>query len=128
VLNIFFGAATTANLLSYALYCLMENPTEIKKKATDEIDSVVGGGPIDLAYLKQLNYVEAILRESIRLSATAPGFNIEPIPLKDKADKTPVLLAGGQYQIPYNQTMVAVLNSVNRDPAVFEYPEAFRPE
>lgn len=78
--------------------------------------------------MKQLNYVEAILRESIRLSATAPGFNIEPIPLKDKADKTPVFLAGDEYQIPYNQTMIAVLNSVNRDPAVFEYPEEFRPE
>jgi hypothetical protein len=47
--------------------------------------------------LKQLNCVEAILRESIRLSATTPGFNIEPIPLKDKAGKDPVPLAGGQY-------------------------------
>lgn len=31
VLNIFIGVATTANLLSCALYYLMENPTEIKK-------------------------------------------------------------------------------------------------
>ncbi|KAJ5579549.1 uncharacterized protein N7459_005534 [Penicillium hispanicum] len=124
IVNIFIGAATAANLITYALYYLSGNPAEIKK-GTDEIDSVVGDGPLDLAHLKQLHYVEAILRESIRLSATAPGFNIEPIPSKTKG---PVLLAGGEYQIPHNQPIIAVLNAVNRDPEVFQYPEEFRPE
>lgn len=125
IVTIFIGAATAANLVSYGLYYLMENP-EAYKKACEEIDRVVGDGPIDLAHLKQLNYVEACLRETIRLSATAPGFNIEPIPSDNEA---PVLLAGGEYQIPHNQPMIAILNAVNRDPAVFgEDPEAFRPE
>ncbi|KAJ5793374.1 uncharacterized protein N7503_009352 [Penicillium pulvis] len=127
IVTIFIGAATAANLLTYAVYYLSNNP-EALKKGQDEIDSVVGDGPIDLSHLKQLNYVEAILRETIRLSATAPGFNIEPIPPKDKKDKTPVLLGGGEYQIPNNQPMIAILNAVNRDPAVFEDPLAFKPE
>lgn len=125
IVTIFIGAATAANLVSYGLYYLMENP-EAHKKACEEIDRVVGDGPIDLAHLKQLNYVEACLRETIRLSATAPGFNIEPIPSDNKA---PVMLGGGEYQIPHNQPMIAILNAVNRDPAVFgEDSEAFRPE
>lgn len=124
IISIFIGAATAPNLISYALYYLMENPTEITK-AHEEIDRVVGDGKIDLDHLKSLNYVEAILRESIRLSATAPGFNIEPIPSKDKS---PVLLGGGEYQIAHDQPMIAVLSQVNRDPAVFEDPEAFKPE
>jgi cytochrome P450 len=124
IISIFIGAATAPNLLSYALYYLMENPTEITK-AQEEIDRVVGDGKIDLEHLKSLHYVEAILRESLRLSATAPGFNIEPIPSKDKS---PVLLGGGEYQIAHNQAMIAVLSQVNRDPAVFEDPEAFKPE
>jgi len=127
IVTIFIGAATAANLLTYAVYYLSNNP-EALKKGQEEIDSIVGDGPIDLAHLKQLNYVEAILRETIRLSATAPGFNIEPIPPKDKKDKTPVLLAGGEYEIPNNQPMIAILNAVNRDPAVFEDPLAFKPE
>lgn len=127
IVTIFIGAATAANLLTYAVYYLSNNP-EALKKGQDEIDSVVGDGPIDLSHLKQLHYVEAILRETIRLSATAPGFNIEPIPPKDKKDKTPVLLAGGEYEIPNNQPMIAILNAVNRDPAVFEDPLAFKPE
>ncbi|KAJ5640931.1 hypothetical protein N7528_000556 [Penicillium herquei] len=124
IVTIFIGAATAANLLSYAVYYLSTNP-EAMKKGQAEIDSVVGDGPLDLAHLKQLNYVEAILRETIRLSATAPGFNIEPIPSTDNA---PVLLGGGEYQIPAGQAMIAILNAVNRDPKVFEYPEEFKPE
>lgn len=127
IITIFIGAATAANLISYGLYYLAENP-DARKKAAEEIDSIVGDGPLDLAHLKQLHYVEACLRETIRLSATAPGFNIEPIPPKDPKNKAPILLAGGEYQIPYNQPMIAVLNSVNRDPNVFEHPEEFRPE
>jgi cytochrome P450 len=61
----------------------------------------------------------------LRLSATAPGFNIEPIPTDDKR---PVFLAGGKYEIPHDQTMIAILHAVNRDPEVFEDPEAFNPE
>lgn len=125
IITIFIGAATAANLLSYAIYYLIKNP-EAHKKACEEIDSVVGDGPIDLAHLKQLPYVEACLRETIRLSATAPGFNIEPIPSDNKA---PVLLGGGEYQIPHNQPMIAILNAVNRDKSVFgEDSEEFRPE
>ena len=126
VITILIGAATAANLISYALYFLIENSTA-HKKACEEIDAIVGNGPIDLAHLKELHYVEACLRESIRLSATAPGFNIEPIPSKTD-DKSPVLLAGGQYQVPHNQGIIPILNAVNRDPAVFEFPEEFRPE
>lgn len=125
VINIFIGAATAANLLSYAIYYLIKNP-EAHKKACEEIDSIVGDGPIDLSHLKQLHYVEACLRETIRLSATAPGFNIEPIPSENKA---PILLGGGEYQIPHNQPMIAILSAVNRDKSVFgEDAEEFRPE
>lgn len=127
IITIFIGAATAANLLTYAVYYLSNNP-EALKKGQEEIDAVVGDGPLDLAHLKQLNYVEAILRETIRLSATAPGFNIEPIPPTDEKDKTPVLLGGGEYEISNKQPMIAILSAVNRDPAVFEFPEEFKPE
>lgn len=125
ILSMVVAALTAANLVSYGLYYLMQNP-KAHKRACEDIDRVVGDGPIDLTHLKQLHYVEACLRETIRLSATAPGFNIEPIPSENKA---PVMLAGGEYQIPHNQVMIAILNAVNRDPAVFgEDSEAFRPE
>lgn len=125
VVTMFIGAATAPNLVSYALYYLMKNPEKIEK-ARAEIDSIVGSNEkIQLDDLKKMEYCEAIIRESLRLSATAPGFNIEPIPSKDER---PVMLSGGKYQIPHNQTLVAILHTVNRDPEVFEDPEAFIPE
>lgn len=127
VVTMFIGAATSANLVSYALYYLLRNK-EVLSKARTEIDEVVGrsdGASISLEHLDKLHYIEAIIRETLRLSATAPGFNIEPIPTEDKA---PILLAGGEYQVPHNQTMISVLHTVNRDPDVFEEPESFIPE
>jgi cytochrome P450 len=124
VVTMFIGAATAANLVSYALYYLLRNG-EVLAKARAEVDSVVGGSSITLENLNALHYCEAVIRETLRLSATAPGFNIEPVPTEDKS---PVLLAGGKYQIPHNQTMISVLHTVNRDPEVFEEPESFIPE
>jgi cytochrome P450 len=125
VVTMFIGAATSPNLVSYALYYLMRNP-EKAAKARAEIDSIVGPNEkIQLEDLKKMKYCEAVIRESLRLSATAPGFNIEPIPSKDQS---PVTLAGGKYQIPHNQAMIAILHTVNRDPDVFEDAEAFSPE
>ncbi|KAF9891510.1 hypothetical protein FE257_003977 [Aspergillus nanangensis] len=129
IINVFIGSATAPNLISFALYYLMKNPSVISQ-AREEIDAVVGGAgePIDQHHLARLPYCKAILDETFRLSAVAPGFNIEPIPSEDKSDKSPVLLAGGEYQIDRSQGLIVLLSAVNRDPAVFEDPQAFKPE
>ncbi|OJJ46816.1 hypothetical protein ASPZODRAFT_65564 [Penicilliopsis zonata CBS 506.65] len=125
IISIFIGSATAPNLISYALYYLLKNPEEFAKGRA-EIDRVVAPGErLTYAHLSQLPYCEAIVRETLRLSSTAPGFNLEPIPSESKA---PVLLAGGTYEIPHDQVMVVVLSAVNRDPEYFPEPEAFRPE
>ena len=126
IVTLLIGTSTAPNFLAFAFYYLLQNPQEIAK-ARDEIDSVIG--PIDQfnqSHLSKLPYCEAILRESLRLSAAAPGFNIEPLP--PPATTGPVTLAGGKYQVPANQIMIAVLASVNRDPTVFSEPNSFRPE
>lgn len=124
IINIFIGSATAPNLLSFGLYYLANNP-EAVKKAREELDAVVGDGRWEHEHLSKIPYTEAVLRETLRLSATAPGFNIEPIP---SDGNEPVLLAGGEYQVPRTQPLIALLTAVNRDPEVFEDPEAFKPE
>ena len=123
IINIFIGSATAPNLVSFTLYYLAKSPDEFTR-AREEIDTLVGPtGQIEHSHLSQLPYCEAILRESLRLCATAPGFNIEPLPTDG-----PVLLGGGKYEIPKTQTMIAILSAVNRDPAVFDDPNAFKPK
>jgi cytochrome P450 len=117
------GSSTAPCAVSSAVYYLLKNPDCITK-AREEIDSVVGDGEFTHDHLEKLSYCAGIVRETMRLSAAAPGFNIEPLP----GAEGPVLLGGGKYQVPAKQTMIIVLHGVNRDPAVFEEPEAFKPE
>ncbi|CAG8906493.1 unnamed protein product [Penicillium egyptiacum] len=122
IINILIGSATAPNLLSFTLYYLAKNPHEVTC-AREEIDTLLGpSGQIEHFHLSQLPYCEAILRESFRLSAPAPGFNIEPL-----TTDGPVLL-GGEYEIPKTQPMIAILAAVNRDPAIFDDPNSFKPE
>ncbi|KAI2468130.1 bifunctional P-450:NADPH-P450 reductase [Annulohypoxylon bovei var. microspora] len=118
------GSSTAPALLSTAIYLLTKNPGVVTK-AREELDSVIGTGQLQYEHLAQLKYIEGIVRESLRLSFAAPGFNIEPIPSDSKA---PVLLGGGKYQVAHNQAIIIVLAGVNRDPTVFQEPLAFRPE
>ncbi|KAI6081230.1 bifunctional P-450:NADPH-P450 reductase [Hypoxylon rubiginosum] len=118
------GSSTAPALIATAIYLLLKNPSVIEK-ARQELYSVVGAGELTHEHLAQLKYVEGIMRESLRLSFAAPGFNIEPIPSDSKA---PVKLAGGKYEIAHNQAVILVLAGVNRDPAVFDEPFAFKPE
>lgn len=117
------GSSTAPCVVSSAIYYLLKN-RECITKAREEIDSVIGDGEFIHDHVDKLPYCTGIVRESLRLSAAAPGFNIEPLP----DTEGPVLLGGGKYQVPAKQTMIIVLHGVNRDPAVFEEPEAFRPE
>ncbi|KAH0601444.1 hypothetical protein MHUMG1_00319 [Metarhizium humberi] len=118
------GSSTAPCLLTSAILLLLRNP-DVISRARREIDAVVGEGDISIEQLDELKYVQAIVRESLRLSSPAPGFNIEPLPSDSKA---PVQLAGGKYQVAHNQPMIIVLAGVNRDPTVFEDPLAFKPE
>lgn len=126
IITLFIGAATTPCFLSFALFYLLQNPDTITK-AREEIDTIIGeSGPLTYTDLPRFHYCEAILREAMRLSAVAPGFNIEPRP--DVNNGEPVTLGGGEYAIAHNQVMITILAAVNRDPTVFDDPEAFRPE
>lgn len=127
IINIFIGAATCPCFISFAIYYLLENP-ETMKKAQEEIDSVLGTDELSISDMKRLPYCEAVLREAMRLSAVAPGFNIEPIPSESDSAPENITLAGGKYTIPKDQAIIIVLSGVNRDKAVFDEPDAFKPE
>lgn len=148
------GSSTAPCVLATAVYFLLRNP-ECVAEARRELDEVLGpwsgsNSASDRAeteregreerkktkklgaeHLPRLRYIEGIVRESLRLSFAAPGFNIEPIPrttATGTADTQPVHLAGGRYQVAHDQAMIVVLAGANRDPAVFADPLAFRPE
>ncbi len=112
------GHKTTSGLLSFALYLLLKNP-KVLEKARGIVDEVLGGERPQVEDLSKLRYVEQILQESLRLWPTAPAFALAP--------KEPTTLAG-RYPVTPEDTLFVLTPMLHRDPAVWDEPEAFRPE
>ncbi|TIA39067.1 putative P450 monooxygenase [Aureobasidium pullulans] len=99
------GHETTSGLLSFLFYELLSNP-EAYSSAQKEIDDVIGKQKITLELMSKLPYINACLRETLRLHPTAPG-----------------------YKIKKGDVCVAVLPLIHRDATVYgEDAEAFKPE
>jgi len=113
------GHETTSGLLSFTFYYLLRNP-EVYQKAQQEVDNVIGKGPVTVNHLSKVPYLTAVLRESIRLQPTAPVISVTP-----KEDT----VIGGKYAVKSGQLLACLLPMVHRDPAVYgEDAEEFRPE
>ncbi|EOD51987.1 putative nadph-cytochrome p450 reductase protein [Neofusicoccum parvum UCRNP2] len=113
------GHETTSGLLSFAFYYLAAHPRCLAA-ARAEVDAVVGAGPIAVEHLARLPYLTAVLRETLRLQPTAPGFELSPF-----ADT----VVGGKYKISKDDVLLAILPAAHRDPAVWgPDADAFVPE
>lgn len=113
------GHETTSGLLSFTFYYLLKNPSAYKN-AQNEVDEVIGKSPITVDHLTRLPYLNAVLRESLRLQPTAPA-----ITLKANEDTT----LGEKYGCKKGAPIVALLHKLHRDPLVWgEDAEEFRPE
>lgn len=73
VLNmILAGRDTTAQSLAWTFYLLAQNP-HIQEKAREEVDRVMGADGIpDYDTLKGLEYLHAVVTESLRLYPSVP--------------------------------------------------------
>ncbi|CAF0853595.1 unnamed protein product [Adineta steineri] len=110
------GHETTSGLLSFTFYYLLKNP-HVLQKAQAEIDQY---DEITVHTLNKLKYIDAILKETLRLQATAPGFS-----LQTKEDAT--TLPGG-YEVNKDDIILVLLAQLHRDPKVWDQPNEFIPE
>ena len=67
-MGVFFlaGHETTASVLTWVFYILSVRP-DLTARVREEIDRVVGDGPVEFAHVKQLNFVRYVFRETLRL-------------------------------------------------------------
>ncbi|KAF1993752.1 cytochrome P450 [Amniculicola lignicola CBS 123094] len=118
------GHETTSGLLSFAFYNLLKNPATYFE-AQQEVDRVVGHGKITVDHLKDLGYINAVLRETLRLTPTAPAFvrGVRP-----ENNESPPTLAGGKYELERDWTFLCLIGKIQRDPKVYgEDANEFRP-
>jgi cytochrome P450 len=112
------GHETTALTLSYAVYRLSENP-EAAARARAEIDAVTGGGQaIGVEALPKLRFVDAVVRETLRLHP----------PAYVMAREATTTFELGGFTIPKGDQVLMSQYALQRDPIWYRDAERFRPE
>lgn len=95
-------------------------------KAQQEVDRVVGKGKLTIDHLKNLKYINAILRETLRLTPTAPAFTRC---VRDENMEDPPTLGKGEYVLKKDWVIFCLVGKIQRDPKVYgEDANGFRPE
>ncbi|KAK7355132.1 hypothetical protein VNO80_14377 [Phaseolus coccineus] len=120
ILDIFMaGTDTSAITMEWALAELFRNPN-VMEKAREEIDSVTGNSSrlIQESDVVNLPYMQAIVKETLRLHPTSP--------LIGRESSENINVCG--FDIPEKTWLLVNLWSMGRDPKVWENPLEFMPE
>ncbi|KAH6959627.1 cytochrome P450 monooxygenase [Ilyonectria sp. MPI-CAGE-AT-0026] len=111
------GSGTTAITLTYLCWAVMFNPA-YQKRLEEEVASI--GQDLGDAQLEALPFLDAVVRETLRLYGAAPGG------LPRTSPNGGCHLAG--YYIPEGLTINTQAFSLHRDPLSYHDPFEFRPE
>jgi cytochrome P450/NADPH-cytochrome P450 reductase len=118
------GHETTSGTLSFLFYNLLKHP-DAYQAAQREVDEVIGRGPVIVDHMSKLPFIEACLRETLRLNPPVFAFAIQPLP---ETTEYPVII-GGKYQVHKGDVLIPLLPKLHRDPTVYgEDAEVFKPE
>lgn len=114
------GFDTTAMAASFALHLLGNHP-EAQAKVHDELDAVFGSDdqrPVTTEDIKQLKYLDCVIKEALRL--------YPPIPLiaRELGEDTTI----EKYTIPKGSISLVLIYFMHRHPRFFPQPNAFVPE
>ncbi|PIA53462.1 hypothetical protein AQUCO_00900210v1 [Aquilegia coerulea] len=118
ILDIFAaGTDTTAITIEWALAELINQP-DIFDKAREEIDSVVGKSRlVEESDIQNLPYLQAIVKETLRLHPTAP------LIVRESTEDCKI----GEYNIPKKTRLFVNVWAIGRDPKHWDNPLEFRP-
>ena len=110
------GYETTATTLTFALYELSTRP-DVHEVVKAELGRVAGKGPLTAEAIRELRYIDALLKETLRLYGPASGFRrklAEPMRL-------------GGYDLPAGVLVTASTYLLHRNPRIWPDPLRFDP-
>lgn len=111
------GHETTALTLTWTWYLLAQNPSA-EVRLLEELSRVLGNRPSRPEDLESLPYLDAVIREALRL--------YPPAYIIGRMANEPFELGG--YSFPAGTTVLMSQWIMHRDPRYFSEPNAFRPE
>lgn len=110
------GHDTTALTLTYAMVLLAEHPT-VLSRLQDEVDDVLGDEPPGPEHLEQFEYLDWVLRESMRL--------YPPVYTLFRTPTEPTTIDG--YPVPESANVMLPQYAVHRSTRYWDTPETFDP-
>jgi cytochrome P450 family 110 len=111
------GHETTATSLAWAFHRILAHP-EVQARLADELGRVVGRGPLQARDLPQLEYLDATVKETLRLMPI--------LPVVGRWLAAPARIGG--VDLPAGVIATPCIYLAHRRPDVWPEPEAFRPE
>jgi cytochrome P450 len=111
------GHETSATALAWAFERLLLHPEELEK-ARDEVKGIVGNGSLEPAHLPKLEYVDAVLKETMRLRPI--------LPIVVRRVHRPVTIGG--FELPVGVSAAPCIYLAQRNPDIYPNPDAFEPE
>ena len=116
VTMLFAGHETTSSALSWAVSYILRSPA-IKARLHDELRAA-GSDPAGLTSFVASEYVEAVIKESLRLQPI--------VPFIARRVQRPMRL--GEYEMPVGSFVVPCSHLAHRRPETWPEPERFHPE
>ncbi|KAL9242860.1 hypothetical protein vseg_016818 [Gypsophila vaccaria] len=113
------GTDTTSTTLEWAMAELLHNPEKLNKAQLELQDIVGKGNSFEESDISQLPYLQAIIKETLRLHPPVPLL----IPRKVDSD---VKLF--EFTVPKNAQVMVNVWAIGRDPEVWQKPDLFEPE
>jgi cytochrome P450 len=111
------GHETTASGLAWTIFHVLRHP-DVLKKIRQELREVVGDGRVTIDHLANLVYLDATIKESLRITPVVPAIGRHlAVPMSIGGHELP---AGCQVAIP--------IYLVHRRPGSWSDPERFVPE
>ena len=114
---VFAGHETTALALTFTLHSLARNP-QVHRDVEAEIEAVVGDELLKWDHLEDLDLLDRVLDESLRLYPP-----IHSLPRKATRD-----VAFGEYTVPAGSEVLVSVYSLHRDERFWSAPETFDPD
>ncbi|EQB52820.1 cytochrome P450 [Colletotrichum gloeosporioides Cg-14] len=114
------GSETTATALSAATYLLAMNPPVLRKLVAEVRGSFSSEGDIDFVSVQKLDYMLAVLDETLRLHPPSPNANLRRV-----CDGGDVIC---DKFVPHGTSIGVWHYAIFRDPRNFTLPDSFIPE
>ena len=111
------GHETTATTLSWAVHRVLQHP-DVEARLREELHQVAGTEPLAPEHVNRLEYLDATLKETLRLLPVAPAVG--------RVLQRPMKV--GEWELPAGMAVMPCVYLTQRRPDLWPEPERFNPE